>query len=551
MSAARGWRVASWLCVPIGAAVFARTLLAPFWQDDRVQRAMALGGFPARRGVFDLYDFVRPGERDPFVQLGVLPWWTGDDFSMRFFRPIASALLFAEHRWLGSALAMHVLSLAWWAAAVLAAWGFFRRVVPERAAAIATLIFAIAPCHEPALSMLAQREVLIVLAFGIGALGLVLPGGEPSRLRSIGAGFLFAMALGAGEYGLCLGGYVLAHVLWSSEPTPPRLRRALPFAVPAAIYLVTRAMLGYGATGAGFYRDPLHDPRAFLLHAPRALSTLVVDAWSTLDAERLPLWALLAIFAVLAAVLLRATPAGSLRWLVGGSFLALIPLTASAPSQRLIGPALVGIAPALGTLLDGAMETPRRALVTVAAIAAAALHLIHAPIASFEAAGASLRYARRLEQRAAFLGEQASPGVSAGIVGLASWETAFFTSIQAEPITYERMRWHVLVTAHHALMLRTGDRTIDVVVPKGQGFFPVGADDIFRSEDSPFHSGDQRDVPGMHVLIVSDGTTDAPRMRFTFDRAAEDPTLLWCTEHRSGLEVIAPPQRGFGVQLSP
>jgi hypothetical protein len=111
--------------------------------------------------------------------------------------------------------------------------------------------------------------------------------------------------------------------------------------------------------------------------------------------------------------------------------------------------------------------------------------------------------------------------------------------------------WRVLVTARHALLLRTDARTVEVVVPQGQGFFPLGADDVFRREDDALHTGDVREVPGMRAEVLSDGTTTPPRVRFTFDAPLDDASYEWISEKRDAYRPISPPVVGFGLPLSP
>ncbi len=549
LTSVKWWRAAPWLSLVAGAVVFGSTLLSPFFHDDRVQRAMAMGTFPAPRGAFDLYDFVRSSERARFVDLGVLPWWTADEFNIRFFRPLASVLLFAEHRWLGSATAMHALSLLWWGAAVLSAGWLFRRTLTPRAAAFATIIFALAPGQEPALALLAQREVLVTLTFGTLALVALCREEPMSWRRALLAGVLFALSLAAGEYGLCLGGYVLAQALLQRVELRARLWRIAPFAGVAAAYLVVRAALGYSAVGSAFYRDPIHAPGVFVAHAPRSALAILADAWSTFDTETLPTWLLLALGVVLVAILARATPRdGALRWLVAGSFLAVVPLLASTPGQRLVPPVLLGVAPALGALADHALAT-RRVWSVAAALAMGALHLVHGPASSWSLSRGSLHYAREQSRRARDL-EALTAAAPANVVGLASLETAFFTGVSEHERDRGARRTHVLVTARHALVLRVDARTIDVVVPKGNGFFPVGADSMYRAEDDPLPSGAERDVTGVHIRVVSGGETSAPRIRFTFEQDLES-SAGWLTETRAGFEALALPGVGYGVQLSP
>ena len=105
--------------------------------------------------------------------------------------------------------------------------------------------------------------------------------------------------------------------------------------------------------------------------------------------------------------------------------------------------------------------------------------------------------------------------------------------------------------AWHALVLRTGPRTLDVVVPHGAGFFPAGPIDLFRSESSPLHTGDEVDLPGMLTTVVDAGEVGAVRLRFTFDRDLEDPSLTWITEVKQMYRESPPPKAGFGAQLDP
>lgn len=516
---------------------------------------MAVGGFPAPRGAFDLYDFVRADERARFVDSGVLPWWTEETYRLRFFRPLASLVLFVEHRLVGSSLAMHVISLAWWSASVLAAAWLFRKTLEQRAAWIATMIFALAPSRVPALAMIAQREVLMASTFGTLAIA-VLATYRASLYRLVASGGLFALSLAMGEYGLCFGGYALAMAIEKRGAQPRisiepkqhalvRARVAASFAAPAAAYLALRSALGYSASGTGFYRDPLTSPGLFAARAPFAFFTLVTDVWSTFEANELQ-WFWLA-GATVAVGFVVHSARDCPRWLLYGSFIALVPVLGSAPGQRLVGPALLGVAAALGVVVDRAITTRVVGSILVAVVVVA-LHVVHGSIASYRASDESLRYARSQAMRTATLVKKnRADGI--GVVALASWETAFLSAVSPDE-RGERMPWRVLVTARHALMLRRDARSIDVVVPKGQGFFPAGADDIFRSEDRPLRTGDERDVPGMHVVVVNAGD-GPPRIRFIFDRSLDDASFVWLSEKRGGYDEFTPPAEHFGLQLYP
>src|ERR1700733_12872756 len=158
------------ICV-VGVLTFGPGLISPFLLDDYMHAAMVEGTFGRPRGPFDLYDFVNDTDRPALMERGLLPWWAHPQLTIRFFRPLSSAVRWADHKVLGrSTIPLHLHSVAWWIAAILAARTLFRRVLAPRALAIATAVFALSPAHALPLGWLANREVLLSLTFG--ALGL-------------------------------------------------------------------------------------------------------------------------------------------------------------------------------------------------------------------------------------------------------------------------------------------------------------------------------------------------------------------------------------------
>ena len=136
------------LLFAIGAALFSPAVLTPLFLDDYLQGAMVEGTFPSPRSPFNLYDFVNEHDRATLTERGLLPWWSHPKLAIRFFRPLSSALLWVDHRVFShAALPMHLHSLFWWAAAVLAVRALYRRVFAPRVTLLATAIFALAPCH--------------------------------------------------------------------------------------------------------------------------------------------------------------------------------------------------------------------------------------------------------------------------------------------------------------------------------------------------------------------------------------------------------------------
>ena len=159
--------LALWLLLLVGALVNLPALRSPFLLDDYLHASMVDGTFPVPRGPFDLYNFVNDADRTILIERGLLPWWSHPRLVIRFFRPLSSALVRADHHFFGDRpLPLHVHSFGWWAAAVLAARALFQRFFTERVSWIATVIFALAPRHALPLAWLANREALVSLTFG-------------------------------------------------------------------------------------------------------------------------------------------------------------------------------------------------------------------------------------------------------------------------------------------------------------------------------------------------------------------------------------------------
>src|SRR5579883_3327065 len=160
------------LVATIAVLVHLPVLLTPYVLDDHVQAAMIDGSFPVARSPFDLYDFVDDGDRQPLLDRGILPWWTHPGLTVRFLRPLSSALLWADHRLFGrDPAAAHVHSLLWWALASAGVYLLLTRLLGRRAALLGGAAYAFSPCHAIPLVWVANREALVATALGV--LGLI------------------------------------------------------------------------------------------------------------------------------------------------------------------------------------------------------------------------------------------------------------------------------------------------------------------------------------------------------------------------------------------
>lgn len=566
----RRWLVLAGLLLA-GVVVYLPPLRSNYLLDDYLHAAMIDGTFPGHRGPFDLYNFVDERERPLMFERGMLPWWSDPAIRIRFLRPLPSALRWAEQRVLGRApLPPHLHSFAWWLAAVVAARRLFKRLLSARAAALATLVFAFAPCHALPLAWLANREALISQTFGILALTEYLRWRERGGIaRGLAATGLFAVSMAGGEYALSFGGFVLAFELFAHRDGLRRALGFLPYAVPAAGYLALRAALGYGTEGSGFYEDPLREPMAYLRVAPRRLATLFADEWLTLDGDTLQgakPW-LLAVL-VVAVVALVIVPLGRAlarldevgqrrtRAMLAGLMLALVPVLAVDPSPRVLGAAVLGLAPVVAVILDAAWfpgsPMPRRGVAELTGLVALALgflHLVHGPMMAWTVGERYRRNSNDFVANVADLGERLARTPASELVVLRGFNNTFFMPFALDLHGRPPARWRVLATTGHVLGLRRDARTMEIVAPKDQSIFSW---DLFRDHGSVVTPGQVFDTPGLRVTILEVGPEGPRRARFELDRNLDDPTAAWITETAQGeFPTATPPRAGFGQPYDP
>jgi hypothetical protein len=491
-------------------------------------------------------------------------------------RPLSSALLWIDHRVFShSPLPMHLHSLVWWVAAVLAVRVLYKQFFSPRVALVATAIFALAPCHALPLAWLANRETLVSLVFG--ALALVAQarwrGERRARDAAIATAFFSLALLGGGEYALCFGGYVLAMDVVRRESVVSRVTGWAPFLVPALAYLVVRGVLGYGTMGSGFYSDPLRDPGAFLAGAPWHAVSLLATGWLTVDSEawRLGLsrWMLAAIVCAAAAGLvvpvrraLAALPMPARHaatWLLLGSLLALVPTLAVVPARRLLGVSMIGVATIVALVLErawfpaeGEPNVARGRAAGLAALGALGLgfaHLVHGPGTAWLEARKHHTDAVDFQSRVTWLRgrvgdpRKAQVGVMRGMAGV------FFAPFALEPRGRTPARWCVLAQAGHVLALRRDEHTLDLVATEGRSLFPVGERNLYRSEAAALRTGDELSVKGLRVTILDVGSAGPRSARFVFD--GDPGALVWISDMFDETKEVELPQTGFGEPFDP
>jgi hypothetical protein len=560
------------LVLALGVLLNLPGIVSPYWLDDFVQRAMVRGTFPSPRSPLDLYNFVTDEDHALLLDRGVLPWWSHPHLTIRFFRPLASALRWLDLKISDNPLLQHAHSIVWWALAVLAARALYKRSLSPRATVLATAVFALAPCHVTPIAWLANREVLLALVFG--ALGV----GASSRFRAEGgvkhallAVLWFTIAMTTGEYALAFGGYVLVETMLEPVRNARRVLTFATFAVPAFALLVVRRVLGFGNAGSGFYRDPFTQTWEFVLGMPRRMARIQIDAWLSSDSSWVMdvSWWVVALAMIPLVIALYLTlrrpiaeqPAAARRASIAfllGSLLSMVPLVGVAPSQRLIGIVMLGIAPVVAVVLErawfevGELRPRQHGAFGVLALLLGFFQLVHAPLTTFfmsrlfhEVSTSFVDRANELRTRSG-----GDPLHARIVIARASWEIVLFLPFALRPDGRLPAHWWVLSLSPHALLVRTGPRTVEIVVPRGRGYFPTGPNDLFRNEEDPLHTGDQVHVPGLLATVEQTGGETRPsRLRFTFDDSLD--SMLWLADAQGGWRDETPPAVGFGIPMDP
>jgi hypothetical protein len=561
-----------WLAVALAVVAHLPALLAPFMLDDWAQTAMAEGRFGAHRSPFDLYDYIDDDNRGPLFDRGAIPWWTHPRLVVRVYRPLASALVWADHAVFGRHPAWHhAHSLVWWALAVVGVHALLRRSFSRRAARLGAAVFAFAPCHVMPLLWLANREVLVSAALGVWGLVWYVRWRDGRQARAgLASLALFSAAVLAGEYTLCFVGYLLPiELVRRREPLTRRALGLAVFVLPVAAYVAMHVALRYDAHGSGFYRNPLHDLGAYAREAPRRLAMLLGEAWLGVDDTWTgsSSWALallgvvtVALLAVPTARLLReldGEPRRRATWLLAGSVLSLGPVLSVAASVRLLAVSMIGVSAIVGLLLDRAWfpptPPPRRGAAEWASLVALLLgfaHLVRGPLDTCLLEKSTIQASRAFADRIAWLRAHIDRTTSTVFV---------LRGDTAETVLWAPMmlgdaappHWRVLSFASgRSLLLRTGDETLELVASQ-RPLFNVGPDDLFRSYDA-LRPGDSVTLGSMRATVLKVDDHQMPRrLRFEMDRDLDDPSYQWITEGDDGFREVKLPPKGYGQPVLP
>jgi hypothetical protein len=348
-------------------------LWAGFNLDDHLVRVTSAAPW-------DLYRVGDPGGLGiaPWIDAGLLPWWTAEDAGFSCFRPLASLTAWTERElWPDLPFLMHAVNLVLFGCLILAVARLYRRIMAQRpawVAGLATVMFAVDDAHGMAVGWVSSRHLLLGALFGV--LALI----AHDRWRRDGwwpGAILGATCAGAATLSSEIGGAVVwffvAYAWMLRADSAPLWRRALAALPSVAVVLVIRlgsVAAGYGVRGTALGRDPWSEPGPFLLAMPSRLSALTFGQWGWVPSD---LWVLVppgeGQFALIAAaavfVLLMALALGPVlrrsdtaRFWVIASVLTMISVSDAFPQDRLLVLVGVGAFGAIAEFLRAVVECP-------------------------------------------------------------------------------------------------------------------------------------------------------------------------------------------------
>jgi hypothetical protein len=562
------WR--RWLPLVLGLLVSLPALGVGLLHDDYLYRIAVVESVEGWNPVpFGLYDFTpRPESGAQWRELGYVPWWTGDDFYLRFFRPLSSLLLWADLRAFGEKLWIaHLHSIVWFVVLLAVVTSLHRRFTDTGTACQASIVYAVAVGHLSPAGWLSARHTLVAATFGLLALELHLRGREDRwRAGLFLAPVTVAFSMLGGELSLAALAMIFAYELFGqSVSLRRRLLSLLPYAALAGGYFFFYLAAGYGARGTGLYINPMTDPTRFLAAAavrvPILLGELVAATPAVLATTQpaaqpaFAIWGALATaLAVLMIVFLRrrlgANEQGALRWLVPGALVSLLPGAAGVLGGRALLPALVASSLLVALLMRRGAAAARRqdgtrvgrTVLWAAVVGLVFAHLVCAPAFRVGASFLWRGMSRETERIAA-----AAPDCGPHLVVLAAADPTVITYVPGAMVPTRRVeRFRVLSAAPN-------DHRLENVTETGFDLVVVGErrpnfwERVHR--DTPLQSGAVVSLGDLRVEIVEAVAHGPTRLRVDLRRPLDDPGLCLLVWRDGDLQLLEPPTPGAALDL--
>lgn len=239
-----------------------------YWHAIWVKQ-LAVNPSASNLSPFDLFAFFDGTKetRETLLQQGALPWWTADDLTLQFWRPVSELshidyLLPAEKPWL-----MHLHNILWFVAVLFILAAYLKRLTNNNTGLLLiTLCFFVAePFHAIAVTWIANRNILIGAVFVLLCLIQHIDYRNTQHIKHQILSLIFlVLALLSAEMSLSVVGFLAAYAICIDQ-NKGRFKAIVPHAIIVLCWLLTYKLIGFGAMGsANMYLDPFSQPYQFL-----------------------------------------------------------------------------------------------------------------------------------------------------------------------------------------------------------------------------------------------------------------------------------------------
>ena len=548
--------------LPVAVAILAAIGMLPAltggWQlDDYFQRATLLG-YGDSKPINTFIQYIDRAHNLSQMDFGTMPWWGSPDLHQAFLRYASTLTMMLDYRlWPNYPALMHLHSLLWLSAAVLAAAFLYREVLGATwVAGLAALMYALDGAHAVPAAYLANRNALIACCFGfLSVLAFVRwrkHGHATTRWVSV---LMLALALSAGEMGLATAAYLFSYALTvDGDGIRARLMRLLPHGAVFGAWVLIYKLGNFGSHGSGFYVDPLRDPLGFAGSFCQRAAFLLMGQWSPLPAEMsmvnapgssafFHLSVLSFVVAAIVAVLFIPLVVRDrmARFWGLGALLSLIPIGAVGPENRLLGFVGLGSMALLAQLTQALFagsfvpSAPRvwKGFAWAATLLLLLIHLVAAPFLGIARIAYQANVSSRMERAIASV--PSDPQIASQDLVLINppdhiyLVTAISTVKRLENLPTPR-HMRALSTGGTLEVTRVGPRSLRVRFPGG--FFPTAFSRYVRSPNERFSVGQHFDLPGLSAMVEALGAQGDPeQVLYEFPVPLEDSSLRWMSWH--------------------
>ncbi len=534
----------------VAAAILVSTGLGVGFVADDLYHLMILSGArtPAPDGSMFTFAVGDPAVTNEYIRSGPYPWWTLPEVKVVFLRPLSTALHRIDFALFGTnGVPWHVHAMLWYLAMV-GLWGLIaRKILSAPIAALAPLLFAVDDAHWMPAVWLANRNALVACVPVLFALYSHIRWREEGWRPGLPLSVLgYFIGMWGGEAWLGVSAFVAAYEIAGRNDTLARRAVSLaPAAICAIAYAVFYKSMGYGVYGSGVYVEPL--TRAYFVEAPNRILSLLgglllaspVEIWGFSPESRWPLAAVGCLGVALFVVLLRrAWPSleerdrRSLRWLMLGGFLSLLPVIAAFPMNRLLLTPSLASSAVIAVLLRHWWQHRKIGKVPLgfAYATLGVIHLVIAPVAWPIQSGVVTLIGRVGHQVYESAPITDAESVNQDVILLAANDPM---TLMYPPIA-RYMNGHPLpgswnplsASPHDHVFTRTGTKTFELETEKGALMHSVFAD-ILRGPEFPFAAGDQVRLRS-GTLTVLDAVDGKPRkIGLAYDVPLEDESLVF------------------------